>query len=238
MHAMDLEVARNFLIAISIGALIGIEREKKKDAEPRHSLGGIRTHILLALLGSASAWMGRELAMNWIFVVTLAAVGAAVVASHLNHQEEAPGLTSEFAALATCLLSGMVVIGDQALAVALAIATSAALAFKQPLHGLVDKIGTADIYAGIKLLIASFIVLPLLPDRTIDPWQAINPHSLWLLVILISGPVAGWLRGGALDRDHTRHRPDRRCRRTGVIHGNHPELRPRQPRAAGRRRGL
>ena len=191
---MDLEVARNFLIALSIGALIGIEREKKKDAEPRHSLGGIRTHILLALLGSASAWMGRELAMDWIFVVTLAAVGAAVVASHLNHQEEAPGLTSEFAALATCLLSGMVVIGDPALAVALAILASAVLAFKQPLHGLVDKIGTADIYAGIKLLIATFIVLPLLPNRTIDPWQAINPHSLWLLVILISAlSLAGYV---------------------------------------------
>ncbi len=183
---MDLEVARNFLIALSIGALIGIEREKKKDADPGRSLGGIRTHILLALLGSASAWMGRELEIDWIFVVTLAAVGAAVVANHLRHQEEASGLTSEFAALTTCLLSGMVVIGDAALAVALAIAASAVLAFKQPLHGMVDKIDTADIYAGIKLLIASFIVLPLLPDRTIDPWEAINPHSLWLLVILIS----------------------------------------------------
>jgi uncharacterized membrane protein (DUF4010 family) len=29
-------------------------------------------------------------------------------------------------------------------------------------------------------------VLPLLPDRTVDPWDALNPRSLWLLVVLIS----------------------------------------------------
>ena len=29
--------------------------------------------------------------------------------------------------------------------------------------------------------------MPLLPDKPIDPWGAINPYQLWLLVILISG---------------------------------------------------
>lgn len=188
---MDLEVARNFLIALSIGALIGIEREKKKDAEPGRSVGGIRTHILLSLIGAASAWQARELAMDWIFVVTLAVVGIAVVANHVRNaarsQDGASGLLSEVAAFTACLLGGMVVVGHAALAVALAVAASAVLAYKQPLHGLVERIGVDDIYAGIKLLIATFIVLPLLPNETIDPWQAINPHALWLLVILISG---------------------------------------------------
>src|SRR5262249_5913378 len=26
----------------------------------------------------------------------------------------------------------------------------------------------------------------ILPDRTIDPWDAINPHDLWLMVVLIA----------------------------------------------------
>lgn len=188
---MDLEVARNFLIALSIGALIGIEREKKRGAEPGRSVGGIRTHILLALIGAASAWQARELAMGWIFVVTLAVVGLAVVANQASNRvrdpDNASGLLSEVAALAACLLGAMVVVGHAALAVALAVVTSAVLAYKQPLHGLVDRIGADDIYAGIKLLIATFIVLPLLPNETIDPLRAINPYSLWLLVILISG---------------------------------------------------
>ena len=101
-------------------------------------------------------------------------------------RDEAPGLTSELAAIVVFLLGGMVMVGDRALAVALAVVTSAVLAYKQPLHGLVRRIDRDDLFAGIKLLIASFIVLPLLPDRAIDPWDAINPYRLWLLVIMIS----------------------------------------------------
>jgi uncharacterized membrane protein (DUF4010 family) len=186
---MTLEVAQNFLIALLIGALVGIDREKKKDAEPGHT-AGIRTYILLALVGAASAWVALELNAVWIFVATLLAVSAIIIAGYVlqnRTQDDAIGLTSEIAAIAVCLLGAMVVIGYPSLAVALAVVTSAVLAFKQPLHGLVGRIGTDDIFAGIKLLIASFIILPLLPDEAIDPWGAINPYKLWLLVILIAG---------------------------------------------------
>jgi uncharacterized membrane protein YhiD involved in acid resistance len=52
---MDLEVARNFFVALLIGALVGVDRERKRAAEPGRSFGGIRTHILFALIGAASA---------------------------------------------------------------------------------------------------------------------------------------------------------------------------------------
>lgn len=187
---MNLEVARLFLVALFIGALIGIEREQRRSAEPERSFGGVRTHILLALVGGASAWMSRELQATWIFAVALASVGAVAVASYVRHGSEpgdAPGITSEIAAIAVFLLGGMVVVGDAALAVALAVAVSAVLAFKQPLHGLVARIGTQDLLAGIKLLSATFIVLPLLPREPVDPWGAINLYQLWLLVVITSG---------------------------------------------------
>lgn len=188
---MSPELARHFLVALLIGALVGIEREKRKHAAPGRTLGGIRTHILLALVGGASAWLAREIDMPWVLVVTLAAVAAVGVASYVRRssrgpQDDSPGITSEIAAIAVFLLGAMVVLGNEALAVALAITVSAVLAFKQPLHGFVQRIGVDDLLAGIKLLIASFIVLPLVPDATVDPWQAINPYQLWLLVVLIS----------------------------------------------------
>lgn len=73
---MDLEVARNFLIALLLGALVGVERERKKAAEPARSFGGIRTHILLALAGAASARLSALLSMPWLFAATLLVVGA------------------------------------------------------------------------------------------------------------------------------------------------------------------
>ncbi len=194
---MDLDLARSFLIALLIGALVGIDRERKKAIEPGHSFGGIRTHILLALVGAASARLAVELAMPWTFPVTLAVVGAAVVASYIHQNRDhadAHGLTSEVAAIAVFLLGAMVVVGEPELAVALGVVTSAVLAYKQPLHGAVQRLDAQDLFAGLKLLIASFIVLPLLPDTAVDPWQAINPYRLWLLVILISAlSLAGYV---------------------------------------------
>ena len=61
--------------------------------------------------------------------------------------------------------------------------TAATLAYKQPLDGLVAKLGWDDVYARVRLLVATFIILPLLPDRTLDLWDALNPYKLWLLVI-------------------------------------------------------
>jgi len=135
-------VVRDFAIALLIGALAGIEREKHQTLDGEAGPGGLRTFILFAMTGAV--------------------------------------------AVAVFLLGGAVILGHPAIAVALAIVTSATLAFKRPLHGIVDRLGTEDIYAGLKLLIATFIVLPLLPDAAVDPWGALNPHRLWLLVILIS----------------------------------------------------
>jgi uncharacterized membrane protein (DUF4010 family) len=57
------------------------------------------------------------------------------------------------------------------------------------------------------LLAMTFILLPVLPNRAIDPWDAINPFEIWLMTVLIgvisfAGYVAvkaiGYRRGVAL----------------------------------------
>ena len=89
--------------------------------------------------------------------------------------------------------------GHPQLALVGGIAVSAFLAYKEPLHGLVAKLAPDDISAGLKLLAASFIVLPLLPSEPIDPWGALVPRSLWLLVILIAGlSLVGYVATRAL----------------------------------------
>lgn len=185
-----LTVALDFATAILLGALVGIEREKRKAEEEKTGhIAGLRTFILLALLGAAAGWLSRTLSSPWIIAAALLVVGAMVVAGYFvtaRSSEGGKGLTTETAAIVVALLGAMVTLGHQELAIGLGVITAAVLAYKQPLHGFVDKLGWDDVYAGVRLLIATFIALPLLPDRTIDPWGALNPYKLWLLVILIS----------------------------------------------------
>jgi hypothetical protein len=206
-----LATAGDFAISVLLGALIGIEREKRKSEEDDTGhVAGLRTFTLLALLGAVAGWLERETSAPWILAAAILIVGALVIVGYFINAKPGPGdkgLTTEIAAMVVFLLGPMVMLGDQALAIGLGVITAAVLAYKQPLHGFVEKLGWDDVYAGVRLLIATFIALPLLPDRAIDPWGALNPYKLWLLVILISSlslvgyVLTRWLgptRGAAL----------------------------------------
>jgi uncharacterized membrane protein (DUF4010 family) len=186
---LDTRLVWSLAAALIIGALVGIEREKSKAQSGHPGIGGVRTFILFSLIGAVAAWLSQVLGSAWVFVAAVGGVGALAVAGYVvqsHAKPEAIGLTTEAAALGTCLLGGACVAGQAAVALALGVAFSAILAYKRPMHALVAKLGSEDIEAGVKLLAATFIVLPLLPATAIDPWGAIRPRQLWMLVILIA----------------------------------------------------
>lgn len=187
--AVDLEAVWNFATALLIGALLGIERERHRREHDEQTIGGLRTFILFALIGALGGWLTLALDSPWILAAVLLASLAPVLAGYVisaRTQPDALGLTTELAAVAACLLGAMTTLGYRDLAVGLGVAVAAVLAYKQPLHGLVQRLDREDVYAGLRLLIATFIVLPLLPEEAIDPWGALRPRSLWMLVLLIS----------------------------------------------------
>jgi uncharacterized membrane protein (DUF4010 family) len=185
-----LTVAFDFATAILVGALIGIEREKRKAEEGEtDAIAGLRTFTLLALFGAAAGFLARSTSTPWVLAVGLLIVGAFVVVGYFVTARAGPGgkgLTTEVAALIVFLLGAMVMLGYREIAIGLGVVTAAVLAYKQPLHGFVDKLGWDDVFAGLRLLIATFIALPLLPNEPVDPLGALNPYKLWLLVILIA----------------------------------------------------
>jgi uncharacterized membrane protein (DUF4010 family) len=185
----DYAAAQDFGTALLLGALLGIEREKRNMREG-FGIAGLRSFVLLALLGAVGGYMGTALAMPWILPAVVVVVGVVVAAGYVAGVRQRPeqvGLTTELAAVAACLLGAMATTGFRDLAVGLGVGMAALLAYKQPLHQFVGQLGWEDVLVGMRLLLATFIVLPLLPDRAIDPWGAINPYKLWLLVLLISG---------------------------------------------------
>ncbi len=186
---LDYNTVQNFIVALLIGGLVGVEREKRKTGKDHTGIGGLRTFIFFSELGAVAAWLTLQFQTPFIFISALFVVALLVSAAHFSEAKSNPdavGLTTELAALNVYLLGGMVMLDSSELAVCLAIVTAALLAYKQPLHALVGRLGWDDIFIILRLLIASFIVLPLLPDRPIDPWAAINPYRLWLFVVLIS----------------------------------------------------
>jgi len=185
---LDIELLQRLAIALFIGGLVGVEREHRGGRDPMH-FGGLRTFILVAETGAVAALLSTTMGSPWVFAVFgigMALMLAAAYLTEARHADYVPGLTTEVAALVTFLLGGLTIVGAPEVAVALAIVTSAALTFKSGLHRAVRTLGRDDISAGLKLLFATFIVLPILPDHPVDPLEVLNPYRLWWLVILIS----------------------------------------------------
>jgi uncharacterized membrane protein (DUF4010 family) len=200
--SLDPRLVWGLASALIIGALVGIERERSKALSGNVGIGGVRTFILFALIGAVASWLSQELGSAWVFVAALAAVGALAVAGYVVQARVKPnavGLTTETAAIGVCLLGGACTAGYNEMALAVGIAVSAVLAYKESMHGLVAKLGHDDISAGVKLLAATFIVLPLLPTTAVDPWGVLKPRPIWTLVILIAGlSLVGYVATRAL----------------------------------------
>jgi uncharacterized membrane protein (DUF4010 family) len=188
-NGFDFAVAQDFGTALLLGGLLGIEREKR-NTRAGFGHAGLRSFVLLSQIGALGGYLSREFGSPWILAATVLATTAAVLAGYFVTARQHPGstgLTTELAAIVTVLLGALVVTGYRELGIGLGVVTAAVLAYKQPLHAMVGRLDGDDVLAGLRLLLATFIVLPLLPDRAIDPWGAINPYQLWLLVLLISG---------------------------------------------------
>lgn len=166
-----------FSAALGAGLLIGLVRER---GHATHSTAGLRTHALVALAAAVAAWLGTA-----VLVVALAAIALlAAMAYHASHEED-PGLTGEVALVATALL-GALALRSPAIATGLAVVVAVLLFAKQPLHKLTrELLSEREVFDGLFLLAAALVVLPLLPDRGFGPYDALNPRTLWLLVVLV-----------------------------------------------------
>jgi len=185
--------------SLAIGLLIGIERERNPYAK-----AGVRTFALVSLLGAVTALVADRTGSAWILAVGLALVGVAIVAAYQRAAPEPdPGTTTVVAVLLAYVLGAMCSYGGQTLAVMLAIATTALLYFKPELRGILERFERRDLMAVLQFAAVSFIVLPVLPDQGYGPYGALNPHRIWLMVVLISGiSLTGYI---ALKLVGTRH---------------------------------
>ena len=167
-------------VALGVGLLIGVERERAKGTGPRRAAAGIRTFTLLGLVGGLAHLVGDiGIAVAGGFVTL------AMLASYRRSQGADPGLTTEVAMLATFFL-GVLAMRAMPVAAGLGVVVALVLASKSTLHKFTRQVLSAqELHDLLLLTAAAFVVLPLLPDRTIDPWDAINPRKLWLLVVAV-----------------------------------------------------
>jgi uncharacterized membrane protein (DUF4010 family) len=186
---MDANVTFRLAVALALGLIIGMERGWQSRESPQGlRTAGIRSFGFVGLLGGLSALLTQKLGIGVLAVTFLGLILMVVVSYGLSvRQTEDFGITTEVSLLITFVLGVLAGIGLVSEALATSVTVSVILGFKQELHQSLEKLDRRELIATLQLLIIAAIALPLLPDRNLGPWEALNPRSIGLLVLLIAG---------------------------------------------------
>jgi uncharacterized membrane protein (DUF4010 family) len=178
------EVFVNLLVALGLGLLVGLQRERAAAA-----LAGFRTFALTTLLGAVcSGWGGA--ASGALTVGGLLALAVLVAVANLVRARSPaydPGLTTEVALLVMFLVGALAGSGDRALAIVLGATTAVLLHLRPQLHSFARGLGETDMRAIMQFAVVALVVLPVLPDANFGPFAVLNPQRMWWMVVLITG---------------------------------------------------
>lgn len=183
------QVSLQLLTALAIGLLFGVERGWSGRAEEEGDrIAGLRTFTLVGILGGVWALIA-QVTSDWVLAVAFLSVAAFVITFYVvdARDEEDIGATTEVALMLAFSLAAWSAYGNEILAIATTVICVALLGYKPTLHRWISRIEPDELFAAIKLLIISVVLLPLLPDRGYGPWDALNPYWIWWMVVLISG---------------------------------------------------
>ena len=200
LQEQGLESLPEFLTALGIGLLIGLERERNPTAK-----AGLRTFALVALFGAASAALAVRFEFPALVAAGAVAVALMMIAAYFRdaRTSDDPGTTTIIAVMLCYALAAMTITGSSRLAVMLAIGTTILLYFKAELRGVAQRLERRDLISMLQFAVVTFIVLPLLPDRDLGPYAALNPRQIWMMVVLISGvSLAGYVALRLVGREY------------------------------------
>lgn len=176
-------------VALSIGLLVGLERgwQQREMAEGQRA-AGLRTFAISGLLGGVAGALAHGLDnLPFLGMAFLGFTGAFTMFHWMESREEGRNsVTGVVSGLLVFLLGAYALLGEVRVAVAAGVAATLLLALREQLHGWLRRLKWMEIRAVLILAVMSFLALPVLPNRPLDPWDVLNPAEIWLLAIMIA----------------------------------------------------
>jgi uncharacterized membrane protein (DUF4010 family) len=201
----------NLLLAAGLGGLIGLERERvlhlttalTKKKNGGRSFAGIRTFMLVSLLGLTGAGLAQSFGSSALFLIFGAFVLLLLAAySFASFRQGEGSILTELDALLTFFVGVLVGSGETKIAVTLAVLVILISALRTPLHHFVETVQEHEFFSTLKFAAIAILILPLLPDVNYDAqifqflnltnetlatgFAVFNPYKIWFLVVVVS----------------------------------------------------
>ncbi|NCN86634.1 MgtC/SapB family protein [archaeon] len=198
------------VVAIFLGALIGLQREYTQQHIHLKRFAGFRTFILITFFGAILGYLGKGFDSLFVIIGFSGIIVLTIVSYILTYmREKSTSATTEVAAIMVYVLGVMCTTGNMQLAIIFGILIVAFLTFKERFHNFAKKMEKKEMMAVVKFALVSLVVLPILPNRDYSPsdipgltqifesfginsnflsqLNVFNFHQIWLMVILVAG---------------------------------------------------
>ncbi|HSS12917.1 MAG TPA: DUF4010 domain-containing protein [Rhizomicrobium sp.] len=189
----ELEILQRAGLATAIGLLIGIERGwQARQAKDGERVAGIRTFTLIGGLGGICGLLPGAVTLG----LCLAGFAIPFGFFEWRRAREAASFsaTGFIAGLLTFALGAYAIRGSMMVAAAGGVVVAAILAERRVMHSFLKQLKWTELRAALVLLTMTVVLLPALPNRTVDPWNALNPHQIWLMTVLVGAvSYAGYI---------------------------------------------
>jgi uncharacterized membrane protein (DUF4010 family) len=176
-------------LALLLGLLVGLQRERTESR-----LAGFRTFPLVTLMGTMCALLADIYGSGWLIGLGLLAVAIMIAGANFIAARDPnadPGTTTEAALLLMFATGAYIPNGIPSVAIVLGGGVAFLLHLKPQLHEFAGKMGAQDFKAIMQFVLISLVILPVLPNQPLGPFQVLNPFKIWLMVVLIVGLSLG-----------------------------------------------
>jgi len=172
-----LEILMRITLALALGLLIGMERERRgKEA-------GLRTFGFVALFSAIGGTLSESFALASLALTALLAIFLNIQALLVTRTAE---LTTSTAMLVTSMAGILCGQGHTLTPAAVMVIAAALLAWKQPLSGFTAGLTENEVRSALLLAILAIVIYPALPRGAVGPFALIEPRAAWINVILIA----------------------------------------------------
>lgn len=183
----DVLIVQKIVISLLLGAVVGLEREKRAKQE---AFAGVRTFTLVCFLGLLSTFVSQEITFSILpTMLTFTTVAILTVLSYVYKilKSKHQGLTTEIAFLITFIVGVLIYFESYPyfLPVSIMILMTFILAAKERLHKVAHHITKTEIWSALVFGLIAFVLFPLIPNSAFDPWGAVNLHLVWLSAVLV-----------------------------------------------------
>ena len=176
---LETNVAK-LVLATALGMFLGLEREWSQKSV------GIRTFGLISLAAAVFSLLDEP---GLLVVGGALVVASAVLLATRSLVDADVGGLSLTTSASMLVTYGVGVLAAEGLfieSVTVAVLSSLLLVLKRELHEFAWGLSREEVRSAVEFTILAFVVFPLLPAETVDPWNAVQPRLVWSLVVAVS----------------------------------------------------